>query len=234
MPINREKNPLDDFWDELKNNAEITRILAVMERFNRTGYHVSVSDALPLSKGWICDPDIQDAVPASTADDLKRLTKGIEAANAALKSLHPSILQSLEYSFASTRKEEDGVRFFTRQNEPFNCYDQISTLLTYLQEGLAKENPASPITNALKFAEEIPTKSKQATIHSTWAKIKLVRNARAIWPSLTGNRSAPLEPSPGTNFFEFVAELTCALELSEGWETRSVFNAYGKHTKSKS
>ncbi|MDA8585567.1 hypothetical protein N9L47_04760 [Rhodobacteraceae bacterium] len=219
---------MSDNLSAIWNSPEVMRILKIIQTYTNTEIKIGLADILPLTSDWIFDGDHQDAIGRTTAKDLQNLKIALEDARAAFDRLHASVARTLEHNFSNNCTNEHKVSFFTSDGEPYKSYDQIGILLDYLVEGISNGGENSAIHNAIRVADEMPKISGPAKNHSTWAKVKLVENARSVWYRTTGKR-APIEASDGAEFFNFVGDLIEA--LGEEWDTESTIKSYKNSLK---
>lgn len=210
----------------MEGSDQLTALAETVLKHSTTDFVPGAAEVWPLTRVWVFDPDHQAAISEDTQAKLARLVAALYSAREAFDDIDAEVKRALEYSFAKSDSAKGGrVRFFTHNDEPFLCFEQIRTLLDYLVDGLDREDSDGAMANADRMAETLPKASRIAEKHSTWAKVLLIKNARRLWPTMT-TKNAPLAPSPGTPFFEFIGDLV--VTIGQDWDTESALKAYRK------
>ncbi|WP_306112804.1 MULTISPECIES: hypothetical protein [unclassified Roseovarius] len=206
------------------------------------GNSLSEWELLLVNSDDLTDLDTIDVVnKAEQSKHLSELDNAIRTAWSAFGALHPVLKRNLETSFSENSKKSPAMRGL----KPFSLEPEIEPLVVpdpfflhlqtlvghYLgqdpdqisldQSSLGgRQNCASV---AEEFLSGLTPSSAQQRSNETLEKLVLIANARRLWMRLA-KKIPPKQPSPGSSFFEFVADLIDATE--RGWDTESCFKAW--------
>lgn len=182
----------------------------------------------PLFKATIASHDEYDLIDKpKELEKLERFSQSLLSAAQQFNGLHGTIKFQLEHSF-SDRAEHHTVKFFAGE-DPYKNFDQISTVLRFLIDGLGLESgipTAGLLKESRRFVESMPTMNHQARSAETWEKVRLVEAARCIWREYSG-AEPPRIPSSG-RYYDFVQKLIEHHNFR--WNVEATFRAWNHNS----
>lgn len=188
----------------------------------------TIGQLYPLCKATIKSHDEYDLIEKpKELEKLEQFSRSLLSAVQQFNGLHGSIKRQLEYSF-SDRADHHTVKFFAGE-DPYKSFDQISTVLHFLIDGLGLESgipSAGLLKGSRRFVESMPTMNHQARRGETWEKVRLVEAARSVWRAYSG-AEPPKIPSSG-RYYDFVQKLI--EHHNFGWNVEATFRAWNQNS----